>query len=141
MKRSSKQPKKFKLLEFEQSTQRQNIYDLIKTSTKFDKFKYFKLEIPLQSYLLKQGANFVCESWEQNVKTLHTGLIPTGDPGYFIGDFVELVKGVKKTSLIIFRFKPELKIIQLYYFNRFNLKSVSKRLEFARVFINGLNVI
>ena len=140
MKRNSKQPD-CKVLEFAPNQQLNNIYDLITTSTNFNKFKYFRLEKPLQPYLLQQGVKYVCESWEHNVKTLHTGLIPTGNPGYFVGDFVEFIKGVKKNSLIIFKITPEKEIIYLYFFNHFNKKSIRLKLNFARVFINDLNLL
>ncbi len=141
MKRSSKQPPDCKILEFAQNPQRISIYDLITTSTNFTKFKYFRLEKPLQSYLIQQGVKYVCESWENNVKTLHTGLIPTRNPGYFVGDFVEIIKGVKKTSLIIFKITPDEKKFILYFFNHFNKKSIRMKLDFARVFINDLNLL
>lgn len=133
---SNKQPD-FKLLEFAENPQRKNIYDLITSSTNFKKFKYFRLETPKQPYLIKQGAKYVCESWENNAKILHTGLIPANIPGYYIGDFAEITNDKKKTSLMIFRFIPETNKILIYYFNRFNKKSITMKLQFVRAFVHN----
>lgn len=135
MKKCSNQPD-FKLLVFTENPNRKNIYDLT-PSANFTKFRYFRLEKPKQPYLIQRGAEYVCENWEYGVKILHTGLITTGAPGYYFGDFTETVKGKKKTSLMIFRFIPDTSTIQIYYFNHFNKRSIPMKLEFCRNFINN----
>jgi len=135
MKKCSNQPPDYKFLEFEENPARKNIYDLQTTSTTFKKFRYFRLEQPKQPYLLRMNVKYVCESWQNNYKTLHTGLIPTGIKGFYFGDHIEVCKDKKKSSLIIFRLNPENNIIQLYYFNHFNKRSVIMKLEFCRNFI------
>jgi hypothetical protein len=121
----------FKLLVFTENPTRKGIYDL-STSATFNKFRYFRLEKPKQPYLIQQGAEFVCESWDNGVKTLHTGLIPAGAPGYYFGDHSETIQGAKKTSLMIFRFIPDTSIIQIYFFNHYNKRSIPMKLEFCR---------
>ena len=138
MKKCSTKTPDYKLLEFAENPDKKNIYNLIYSSSTFSKFKYFRLETPRQPYLIKLGAKYVCESWYNQVKTLHTGLIPTGTPGYYFGDFVEMIKDKKKTSLMIFRFVPEINNIQLYFFNHFNKKSILMKLQFIQSFVLNL---
>ena len=141
MKRSSKQPDFIKLV-FAENNQRSNIYDLIYSTKEFKKFKYFRLETPQKEYLIKQGAKYVCESWKfDGTKILHTGLLTTGYTGYYVGDFMEVVKEKKKVSLIIFHTIPENKTFELYFFNHFNKRSVRLKFDFVRGFINGLNLL
>jgi|GEM_PF-1605360 len=137
MKKCSTTPD-YKLLEFAENPDKKNIYNLIYSSSTFSKFKYFRLETPRQPYLIKLGAKYVCESWFNQVKTLHTGLIPTGTTGYYFGDFAEMVKDKKKTSLMIFRFISGTNNIQLFYFNHFNKKSIVMKLQFIQLFILNL---
>lgn len=141
MNKCSNKPPDYNLLDFKENSFRKTIYDLVSTSKPFSKFIYFRLETPKQPYLINQGAKYVCESWINGSKILHTGLIPTGAPGYFVGDFAETIKDKKKTSLIIFRLVPETDIIQLFFFNQFNKKSIRMKMDFARSFIRSLLVM
>ena len=134
MKKCSNQNPDFKLLEFKENPDRKNIYDL-QTSANFNKFHYFRLENPIQPYLIRQGAKYVCDSWANGVKTLHTGLIGIGTPGYYFGDYIEQVRDKKKTSLMIFRFVPDTSTIQVYFFNQYNKRSIPMKWEFCRNFI------
>jgi len=138
MKKCSNQPD-YKLLEFKENTDRKNIYDLQTTSANFNKFNYFRLEPPKQPYLLNIGAKYVCESWNNGVKILHTGLINFGISNYYLGDYYEFINGQKKTSLMIFEFIPETNEIKIYYFNHFNKRSIPMKLEFCRNFIKDIN--
>lgn len=131
---SNKQPD-FKILEFAENPQRNYIYDLVTSSSTFTKFSYFRLETPIQPYLIRQGAKYVCDSWENGKKILHTGLIPTGIPGYYFGDFAETINDQKKTSLMIFHIIPETTTIKICFFNRFNKRSIITKLQFVRAFI------
>jgi hypothetical protein len=135
MKKCSNQTPDFKLLEFKENPDRKNIYDLQTTSANFNKFNYFRLETPIQPYLIRQGAKYVCESWDKGIKTLHTGLISIGTPGFYFGDFIEQIKDKKKTSLMIFRFVPNTSTIQVYFFNHYNKRSQTMKFEFCRNFI------
>jgi len=128
----------FKLLEFKENPLRKNIFDLQTTSATFEKFKYFRLETPKQFYLIKQGAKYVCESWINGTKILHTGLIYLGESFYYVGDFCETYKNKKKTSLMIFKFCPDTSTIQIYFFNHFNKLSVGMKYKFCRDFINNI---
>jgi len=136
MNKCSKQPD-YKLLEFKENPDRKNIYDLQTTSAPFNKFQYFRLEQPKQPYLIQRGVKYVCETWVNGIKILHTGIIPTGAPDYYFGDFTETIKDKKKTSLMIFRLIPDTSTIQIYYFNHFNKRSIPMKLEFCRNFINN----
>lgn len=131
MKGNAKKLPEYRILEFTENPQRKNIYDLNIEMTKFSKFRYFRLQTPRQSYLINQGAKFVCESWEQGEKILHTGLISTGIDHYYFGDFLDN----KKTCLMIFHFIPETSIVLIYYFNGYNKKSLSMKRQFCREFI------
>jgi hypothetical protein len=141
MKKCSTTTPDYKMLEFAENEQRPNIYDLVTTSSTFSKFKYFRLEIPKQDYLLKQGVKYVCESWNKGYKTLHTGLIPIGIDGCYYGNFVEFINGIKKTSLMIFLLSPEHKRIQVFYFNHYSKRSIFMNLQFTRAFLNELNIL
>ncbi len=127
-------------LEFKENSQRKNIYDLNSSSKTFTKFTYFRLEQPRQYYLIKQGAKYVCESWKNKIKILHTGLIPIGIENFYFGDFVETkTKGDKiitKISLIIFYFIPETSTIECYFFNSYNKNSIRMKLNFCKDYIN-----
>jgi hypothetical protein len=120
-----------KVLLFQENPQRKKIYDLKTASAPFEKFKYFRLQTPKQPYLIKQGAKYVCESWTNSTKVLHTGLISAGIDNYYFGDHREQ----HKTSLMIFHFVPETSTIQIYYFNHFSKKSISMTFEFCRAYI------
>lgn len=138
MKKCSNQTPDFKLLEFKENPGRKNIYDLQTTSATFNKFSYFRIEQPKQPNLIQRGVKYVCETWVNGIKILHTGIIPTGAPGYYFGDFTETIRDKKKNSLMIFRLSPDSSTIQIFFFNHFNKKSIPMKLEFCRNFINQL---
>jgi len=138
MKKCSKLPD-YKILIFEENPQRHNIYDL-KTPENFTKFKYFRLEKPIKEYLIAQGVKFVCESWANNTKTLHTGLIPLGIDNYYFGDCYEIKNNRKIHSLIIFYFDSDSCKITLFYFNHFNKFSIQLNKQFCFEFIKKREV-
>ena len=125
----------YKIIEFVENPKRENIFDLYVSSDTFSKFKYFRIENPIQSYLIDKGVKFVCESWENGVKILHTGLIPINNNGFYLGDYTEIIRGNKNTSLIIFEILQNK--IKLYFFNSFNKKSLKMKIEFAKNFIKN----
>ena len=131
MKGNEKKMPEYKVLEFTENQQRKRIYDLNVETNKFSKFRYFRLQTPRQQYLVNKGVKFVCESWENGEKTLHTGLISTGIDDYYFGDFVDN----KKTSLMIFHFTPETSNVMIYFFNGYNKKSIPMKRQFCREFI------
>jgi len=122
-----------KVLTFQENPSRKKIYDLKPGSAPFEKFKYFRLETPKQPYLIKQGAKYVCESWTNGTKKLHSGLISTGVENYYFGDHKEQ----NRTSLMIFHFVPETTTIQIHYFNQYSKKSISMKYEFCRAYIEN----
>lgn len=125
----------FKEVEFAENPKRKGIYDMQQNKNQFTKFWYFRLQTPKQSYLMQQGAKYVCESWEQGKKILHTGLIPTGIENYYFGDHREQINGVQRSSVIIFHFVPSTSVIRLYYFNHYNKKSLVMKNNFCKEFI------
>lgn len=147
MKKCSNHRPDFKELEFKENPSRKNIFDLQPSSANFNKFNYFRLEEPQKPYLLQRGVKYVCECWDKDIKTLHTGLIPigertgerTGEPCYYFGDHIETVRNKTKSSLMIFRLCPGYDTIKIYYFNHFNKRSILMKLQFCRNFINQLN--
>lgn len=120
----------YKELIFVKNENRIDIYDL--QNSNFRKFKYFRLSEPRVSFLIKQGAKYVIESWDKGEKVLFTGLIPFNQYIYF-GDHKNTKTGRK--SLIVVNIKD--KEVKLYYFNNFSLK-VSKRLVFINNFLKHL---
>jgi hypothetical protein len=122
-------------LQFEENPNRKNIFDLKTASRNFNRFSYFRLQKPKKSYLINQGAKFVCESWTKNTKIFHTGLIQTAIENYYFGDFAESYNGKKKSSLMIFHYLPETSTIEIYFFNQYNKKSVSMKHQFCRDYI------
>lgn len=138
MKKCSNHRPDFKELVFIENKTRKNVYDLKTSSAPFTKFNYFRVEEPQQPYLKRLGVKYVCECWVDGCKVLHTGIIPTGAPGYYFGDHLETVKDKTKSSLMIFRLIPDSSTIQIYYFNHFNKRSIPMKLEFCRDFIRQL---
>jgi len=138
MKKCSNHRPDFKELVFKENPTRKNIYDLQTSPANFNKFNYFRLEEPVKPYLIQLGVKYVCETWTNGIKVLHTGIIPTGAPGYYFGDHIETVKEKTKSSLMIFRLIPDSSTIQIYYFNHFNKRSIPMKLEFCRNFIRQL---
>jgi len=137
MKKCSTNPD-FKLLEFTENPQRENIYDLVSTSANFDKFRYFRLQEPRADYLIRLGAKYIIENWEGGVKILHTGLIPIGKENYYFGDYTEYRKGKKINSLMLVYKHPTENRFKIWFFNGFNKKSILMKLEFLQQFVNGL---
>lgn len=129
-----------KILEFKENQQRKNIFDLTTTGVNFNKFRYFRIETPRQPYLINQGAKYVCESWENGNKTLHTGLIETGVKGYYFGDYADVTNGAKKNSLMLFHYDQEIETIRIYFFNRYSKRSISMKYKFCRYYIENVIV-
>jgi hypothetical protein len=128
----------FKELVFIENPTRKNVFNLQTSSAPFTKFNYFRLEEPIKPELIRLGVKYVCDCWIDGCKVLHTGIIPTGAPGYYFGDHLETVKDKRKSSLMIFRLLPDTSAIQIYYFNHFNKRSIPMKIEFCRNFIRQL---
>ncbi len=138
MKNCSNHKPDCKILNFSENSTRKNIYNLIqKENVPFNKFNFFRLETPRSKYLHDKGVKYVLESWENGLKILHTGLIETGIKNYYVGDYVEIIKDVKKTSLMIVFLDPETSAIKIYFFNQYNKKSLLMKLQFCKSYINS----
>lgn len=97
---------------FIQNQTHPDIYDLMPESGANLPFKYFRLTKPYSPYLMRQGALYVAESFNNQKKVLHTGLKPTHQNNIFTGDLFN--PGNNTKCLIIFRCNPENKQFWVY---------------------------
>jgi len=124
----------YKLLLFKPNTARPGIYDLVNDAN-FKKFRYFRLETPKKEYLIKQGAKYVLESWENRTKTLHSGLIHV-EENIYIGDYQHRPEANKKTSLMIVKMYDS--GIMIVFFNGYNKKSKQMKFDFCKWFLKKM---
>lgn len=128
------------LLEYAQSPVFPNNFELIPTNTKFNKFNKFRIEKAILRNLIKQGIEFVCESWFNSNEISQIGLIQIYYKGYYLGEFIEPIKRKKEKGLMVFYIEPEFKTIKLCFFKNFGKKSIQSKLEFISDFINTINL-
>lgn len=64
-----------------------------------------------------------------------TGLIPSNNMYWYIGNHCEFLKGNKKISLILFYFSSDFRELTVYFFNGFSLYP-SERERFVREFVS-----
>ena len=67
-----------------------------------------------------------------------TGLQDTGLQNWYLGNDYECRKGIKKISIVIFRFSEDNSRMTVFYFPHFDKPSTDLRLQFARSFIPKL---
>ena len=72
---------------FVQNEKRPDIYDL-QGKPENVVFTFFRLSTPRQSFLIKQGAKYVLESWKENIKVSFTGLISANIQNWYWGDII-----------------------------------------------------
>lgn len=70
-------------------------------------------------------------------RTFYTGLRTLSIDGWYYGNDHELLRGKKVLSLVLFRFSPDMAILNVYYFHRYYRADRSDREQFAVDFING----
>jgi len=104
----------YKRLVFQKSESRPDIYDLI--YSRFRKFTFIRLTTPRQKFLINQSAVYCIESWNDNKKTLFTGLLQFNNKIYY-SDHKPPTNG-RKSFLIAY---IETFQVVIYYFNLFQL--------------------
>lgn len=104
-----------------------DIYDLTPESGANLPFSYFRISLPIQPYLIAQGAKYVAQSHKCNVKVLHTGLKPTKVNGIYSGDVFN--PQTRSKSLILFCVEPDKFSYTVYLFEGYFPKSLNKVLK------------
>ena len=112
---------------FIQNANRTDIYDLMPESDANLPFSYFRISLPIQPYLIAQGATYVVESFKLMSKVLHTGLKPTKVNGIYSGDVFNTQ--TKSKSLILFCVSSDKFSYTVYLFNGYFPKSLNKVLN------------
>ena len=112
---------------FIQNATRTDIYDLMPESGENLPFSYFCISLPIQPYLIAQGAKYVVESFKLMSKVLHTGLKPTKVKGIYSGDLFN--PQTRSKSLILFCAEPDNFSYTVYLFNGYFPKSLNKVLK------------
>ena len=108
---------------FIQNNTRNDIYNLMPESGSNLPFSYFIVTLPIQQYLISQGAKYVADSNEG----LHTGLRPTKVNYIYSGDLFNSYTKVK--SLLLFCAEPAGKQFTVYMFEGYNPRSLNKVLN------------
>jgi hypothetical protein len=98
-----------------------------------------KVERTVEERIRLQGANEIIRGRVSNGKyKFFTGLIPINFDNSFIGNNYEFLKGVKRTSLIIFSFVDNDSRLIVFYFNQWYIDNRKERLIFSDSFLNKL---
>ena len=111
---------------FIQNPNHADIFDLIPESGANLPFTYFRISLPLQPYLIQQGAKFVVESHHNKEKVLHTGLKRTKVATIYSGDLFNLQ--TRSKSLILFCAKPD-ESYTVYLFDGYYPRKLTKVLN------------
>jgi hypothetical protein len=106
-----------KELVFQRNTGRPHIYDLV--GKRSPGFTFVRLSRPRAEFLIRQGAEYVIESWDHGTKSLFTGLIPLGG-GFYYGDRKE----GRKRSLMVVKLNPPELLVYLFRTYPRQLRSV-----------------
>ena len=112
---------------FIQNATHKDIFDLTPESGANLPFSYFRLSLPIQPYLIQQGATHVAESHKNNIKVLSTGLRRTKINSIYSGDIYDPLKRTK--SLILFQLIPGANSYTVYLFEGYYPKCLSKVLN------------
>jgi len=112
---------------FVQNETRRDIFNLTPGTCSNLPFYWFRLSLPIQPYLIQQGALFVAESHKGAVKVLHTGLKRTKINSIYSGDVYDPLTQSK--SLILFKLLSEANSYAVYLFVGYYPKSLNKVLN------------
>jgi len=112
---------------FVQNAIHTDIFDLMPESGANLPFSYFRLSLPIQPYLIAQGAKYVVESFKLMSKVLHTGLKPTKVNRIYSGDVFD--QQTRSKSLILFCSNPAECSYTVYLFKGLPPKSLNKVLN------------
>ena len=85
------------------------------------------------------GADMMLDGPTRNkVRTMHTGLIPTGVEGWYVGDHADIYGGKVCRNTVVFHFTPDARRLILFYFTGLEKYSIAERVKFARQVIPWL---
>ena len=104
-----------------------DIFDLMPESGSNLPFSYFRISLPIQPYLIAQGAKYVVESFKLMSKVLHTGLKCTKVNGIYSGDVYN--PQTRSKSLILFCADPDKYSYTVYLFDGYYPRSLNKVLN------------
>lgn len=87
------------------------------------------------------GAAMMIEGPIRNkVRTLHTGLIPTGIERWFVGDHADVYAGRKCRNTVLFNFSVDNRRLTVFYFTGLEKYGIAERVRFAQQVIPHLRV-
>ena len=87
------------------------------------------------------GADMMIQGPTRNkVRTLHTGLIPTGVDRWYVGDHPDVYGGRVCRNTVLFRFTPDARRLIVYYFTGLEKYGIPERVKFALSVIPWLRV-
>lgn len=78
------------------------------------------------------GAEMMLDGPTRNkVRTMHTGLIPTGIEQWFVGDHADVYAGRTCRNTVVFHFSTDARTLTLFYFTGLQKYSIEERVKFA----------
>ncbi|HMU13449.1 MAG TPA: hypothetical protein PKE53_05560 [Flavobacteriales bacterium] len=87
------------------------------------------------------GAGMMIEGPIRNkVRTLHTGLIPTGVERWYVGDHPDVYNGRTCRNTVLFHFSTDNRRLTVFYFTGLEKYSIAERVKFARSFIPWMHM-
>jgi hypothetical protein len=87
------------------------------------------------------GAGMMIQGPTRNkVRTLHTGLIPTGIDRWYVGDHPDVYAGRTCRNTVLFHFTQDARRLIVYYFTGLEKHSIPERVRFAQQVIPWLRV-
>jgi hypothetical protein len=87
------------------------------------------------------GADMMVDGPTRNkVRTMHTGLIPTGVEHWYVGDHADIYAGKVCRNTVVFHFTPDARRLIVFYFTGLEKFSIQERVKFAREVIPWLRV-
>lgn len=106
----------------------------------FNKMPFeLKVEKTQELKIISQGAKeIITGRIKDGKRTFFSGLIPIA-PLWFMGNDYEFVRGVKKLSLVLFKFSEDNSTLVAYYFNHFYKENRDERLKLCLQYIQSLN--
>lgn len=111
---------------FIQNATHRDIFEVSPESGSNLPFNWFRVSLPIQPYLIAQGAKYVADS-NEGMKVLHTGLKPTNVNRIYSGDMYNVLTKVR--SLLLFCADPTENKYTVYLFDGYNPRSLTKVLN------------
>jgi len=111
-------------------------YDLVNNPSRSKMPLEVRIEDAVDEMYTDKGIKEILSSRQKDyTKILFTGLLKTEYERMFTGDFVEIVKGERKRSLLIITFNVDRTLMNIYFFNRYFIYP-KKRKGFLKFFID-----